>query len=326
MATCQYYIKKTNNPRICCKNAPQSSSSFFCDRDRPVSDVHLDSRIYLDSRIHLCNQHFKTVQTQIVNTISHVEFKNCFTNNYFKNMSVRNFNQIVGDWDEYQIAQMISLLQFKKDEFYQVSQQQNILSTFQKEEQKSDVQIKIDDFLKKHALLHTRELRLRNIIQLFDFLTSLEASVFICRHANFGYIVAKKLFELTSEGLCPKVADHYFREIFEKRVSQLQYPLPLASINQIRVLITQQREEQKSDVPKKNCPICLDDFSPKKMTFLQCAHALCNGCLRKLQNCNIVAQKCPICRYNIKKTKNQIKNKKTKNKIKKKKNKKSNKK
>ena len=91
--------------------------------------------------------------------------------------------------------------------------------------------LKIYELLNKHPLLPTRQLRLDNIVQLFDFLSSLEASVFVCHHSAFGQAVAKKIFELTSEGLCPKVAAHYFREIFEKRTSQLKYPMPSKRLN-----------------------------------------------------------------------------------------------
>ena len=85
---------------------------------------------------------------------------------------------------------------------------------------------KLNKFLEKHRVLSTRELKLRNLIQMFDFLSSFEARVLVCRNEAFGQVVAKKLFELTSEGLCPKVANHYFREIFKKRSSQLQYSMP----------------------------------------------------------------------------------------------------
>ncbi len=84
---------------------------------------------------------------------------------------------------------------------------------------------KLNEFLKKHRLLLTRELKLCNLIQMFDFLSSFEAKVLVCRNEAFGQVVAKKLFELTSEGLCPKVANHYFREIFKKRGLQLQYSM-----------------------------------------------------------------------------------------------------
>ena len=95
------------------------------------------------------------------------------------------------------------------------------------------VKLKISEFLKKHPLLRTRQRRLRNFVQLFDFLSSVEARAFVCHYAAFGQTVAEKLFELTSEGLCPNVAAHYFREIFEKRASQLKYPLT-ASVVQTR--------------------------------------------------------------------------------------------
>ena len=90
---------------------------------------------------------------------------------------------------------------------------------------------KLNEFLEKHRLLSTlqvltREQKLLNLIQMFDLLSSFEARVLVCRNEALGYVVAKKLFELTSEGLCPKVANHYFREIFKKRGSQLQYSMP----------------------------------------------------------------------------------------------------
>ena len=56
--------------------------------------------------------------------------------------------------------------------------------------------------------------------------------------------------------------------------------------------------EEKIPEQQKECPICLEQFSPKNMTFLECAHALCNGCLSNLERHN-VAQRCPVCRYNI---------------------------
>ena len=56
--------------------------------------------------------------------------------------------------------------------------------------------------------------------------------------------------------------------------------------------------EEKIREQQKECPICLEQFSPKNMTFLECAHALCNGCLSNLERHN-VAQRCPVCRYNI---------------------------
>ena len=64
--------------------------------------------------------------------------------------------------------------------------------------------------------------------------------------------------------------------------------------------IPEQQRDEIDIVPEqqKECPICLEQFSPKNMTFLECAHALCNGCLRNLERHN-VAQRCPVCRYNI---------------------------
>ena len=55
--------------------------------------------------------------------------------------------------------------------------------------------------------------------------------------------------------------------------------------------------EQKS-VPVEHqieCPICFDKNSPQKVTFLQCAHPVCNDCLMNIESRNI-AQQCPVCR------------------------------
>ena len=62
--------------------------------------------------------------------------------------------------------------------------------------------------------------------------------------------------------------------------------------------------EQQKSKNKKDCPICLEEKSTKKMTFLSCAHALCNRCLRKLRKRNnrgdyIVLQQCPVCRHSF---------------------------
>ena len=93
MATCRYYIKNTNNPRICKKKPPANNN--FCEQGV--------------SGLHMCNHHFLMVQKQIVSTIGRgVDRRSPF-----------DFNQIIAQWDEYQLTQMNSLLQFRKEEFYQ---------------------------------------------------------------------------------------------------------------------------------------------------------------------------------------------------------------
>ena len=85
---------------------------------------------------------------------------------------------------------------------------------------------KLKEFLDKHQRLSTRELKMYNLIQMFEFLSSFESKVLVCRNEVLGNVVAKKIFELTSEGFCPKLSHHYFREIFENRGAQLHYSIP----------------------------------------------------------------------------------------------------
>ena len=46
------------------------------------------------------------------------------------------------------------------------------------------------------------------------------------------------------------------------------------------------------------CPVCLDKYSPQNVTFLQCAHPVCNDCLTNIERRNI-AQQCPVCRIHF---------------------------
>ena len=57
--------------------------------------------------------------------------------------------------------------------------------------------------------------------------------------------------------------------------------------------------EQKSEVVEQQleCPVCLDKFSPRNITFLQCAHTICTDCLSNIVKCNI--RQCPVCRCNF---------------------------
>jgi hypothetical protein len=47
-----------------------------------------------------------------------------------------------------------------------------------------------------------------------------------------------------------------------------------------------------------DCPVCLDEYSPQNVTFLQCAHPVCNDCLTNIERRNI-AQQCPVCRIHF---------------------------
>jgi len=138
METCRYYIKKSNNPRICCKKSHPKNT--FSEQGGVAG-------------LHLCDKHFNMVQMQIVNAVA----------GSFDRRKHFDFNKIIRKWDAAQLTQMNSLLQFRKDEFYRKSDRvldgvvetnklpegewQNILVAFQilendvkkSEESKSDI-------------------------------------------------------------------------------------------------------------------------------------------------------------------------------------------
>ena len=55
--------------------------------------------------------------------------------------------------------------------------------------------------------------------------------------------------------------------------------------------LTPQAVEHKID-----CPVCLEKFSSQNITFLGCAHPVCNECLSNIVKRNIT-QQCPVCRH-----------------------------
>ena len=207
MTTCQYYIKNTNNPRICNKNAPVNNT--FCEQG-----------VY---GLHMCNHHFKMIQTQIINTIG----RGAGPNGGFM-----NFAHYVTGLDEYQFAQMKSLLQFRIEEFLNESYDSDATE---------------DDYDSDATEDELDDDEWQNILVAFDILEN-EA----------------KMLENEEPQSVP----------FESEVN----------------IISQQRNE------KLDCPICMEQFSINKMTFLECAHSLCNDCLKEIERRNI-AQKCPVCRH-----------------------------
>ena len=204
---CRYFIKNTTNPRICKKNAPEENT--FCNQGV--------------CGLHMCNFHFNVIQTQIVNIIGNAR---CPSG---PNGGSMNFAHYVTGLNEVQLAQMNSLLQWRKEEF------------FRECEREQEFFAMIED-----STDELPENEWQNILVAFQMLED---------DYKTGFAV----------------------------------PDPIVS--------DQQNEESKS-IPeqKQECPICLEQFPSKNMIFLECAHALCNGCLRKLENRN-VKQQCPVCRH-----------------------------
>ena len=86
MATCQYYLKKTKNPRICAKKSTHTKFSFIGGIFPPTSSFQEDfvpetlKNVFLwaDSfmksgvELHLCHTHFGMIANQIKKNIGEV--------------------------------------------------------------------------------------------------------------------------------------------------------------------------------------------------------------------------------------------------------------
>ena len=96
METCHYYIKKTNNPRICTKKICRSNNV-----------LDLSPSAFLP----LCNQHCKIIQRQIITQIE----GDCIGSG--PNFTFYPIERFINKWDEYKITLMLSMLQNRKDEF-----------------------------------------------------------------------------------------------------------------------------------------------------------------------------------------------------------------
>ena len=215
---CRYYIKNTINPRICGKKSPEENTFV----EQGVCGLHL------------CNQHFNVIQRQIVNTIG---------DEYQILGSDFNFNQIVGQWNEYQAVQMNSLLQHRKSEFFRVSGMDY--------QERDPAGLRCGGTICGDSAIEDcagilEEGEWQNILVAFQIIEDDTRDEKESKSVNFASKV----------DIIPVISGH-----------------------------------------QKECPICFEQFSTKNMTFLECAHALCNGCLSELQNRNIA--QCPICRHDM---------------------------
>ena len=216
MATCQYYIERTKNPRICAKKSFHTKSSFLggvCPDQIPGVEVHF------------CHNHFGMIANQIRKKIGIG--------------SLIDFQQGRGDLNghptyysrEWKLAQVLSILTHCIDEFNRITQASHF------------------------AVPSVPEVPLRGV--------SADDVVFI-EEKNENQVLARKFEEAKRDG---------------------------------RYIDLTELTEQKS-VPVEHqidCPICFDKKSPQNVTFLQCAHPVCNDCLMNIESRNI-AQQCPVCR------------------------------
>jgi len=105
MSTCQYFIKKTKNPRICSKKSNHTKSSFLTQ--------NLSST--LDFDLHLCSKHFGMIAAQIIKKITHSAF---FNFRYDASLCRPQFGHNTNEW---KFTQLVSILTQRIDEFNRVT-------------------------------------------------------------------------------------------------------------------------------------------------------------------------------------------------------------
>ena len=239
MATCQYYIERTKNPRICAKKSFHTKSSFLggvCPDQIPGVEVHF------------CHNHFGMIANQIRKKIGIG--------------SLIDFQQGRGDLNghptyysrEWKLAQVLSILTHRIDEFNRITQASHF------------------------AVPSVPEVPLRGV--------SADDVVFI-EEENENQVLARKFEEAKRDG----------------RYIDLTEPTEQKSDSHD----LQAEPEWDMDFYQSvwnnvehqiDCPVCLDKYSSQNVTFLQCAHPVCNDCLTNIERRNI-AQQCPVCRIHF---------------------------
>ena len=106
MTTCQYYIKRTKNPRICTKKSSYTKSSFLAQ--------NLSSMV--DFELHLCSKHFGIVANQIRKKINNSAF---FDFRYDDSLCSPQFGHNTNEW---KFTQLVSILTQHVDEFNRITQ------------------------------------------------------------------------------------------------------------------------------------------------------------------------------------------------------------
>ena len=213
MTTCQYYIKKTNHPRICSKKSSHTKSSFL--------GQNLISK--LNFELHLCSKHFGIIADQIRTTINPSAF---FNFRYDDSLCSPQFDHFTNEW---KFAQLVSILTQRIDEFNRITR----------------VSHNPDDV------------------------------VFI-EEKTENQVLASKFEQAKRDGRYIDLSE----STEQKPVADFQHGDNSPEIRERQI----------------ECPVCLDGFLPQNVTFLGCAHLICNECLSNIVKRNIT-QQCPVCRH-----------------------------
>jgi hypothetical protein len=231
MATCQYYIERTKNPRICAKKSFHTKSSFLggvCPDQIPGVEVHF------------CHNHFGMIANQIRKKIgigSLIDFQQGGRDLW-----------VVPSTREWKLAHVLSILTHRIDEFNRITQASHF------------------------AVPSVPEAPLRGV--------SADDVLFI-EEKNENQVLARKFEEAKRDG----------------RYIDLTEPTEQKSgaVDNLNTHFPPEDEKQEHQI---DCPVCLDEYSPQNVTFLQCAHPVCNDCLTNIERRNI-AQQCPVCRIHF---------------------------
>ena len=231
MTTCQYYLKRTKNPRICAKKSFHNKSSFLggvCPDQIPGVEVHF------------CHNHFGMIAKQIQKKIgigSLIDFQQGGRDLW-----------VVPSTREWKLAHVLSILTHRIDEFNRITQASHF------------------------AVPSVPEAPLRGVSA---------ADVLFIEEKNENQVLARKFEEAKRDG----------------RYIDLTEPTEQKSVA-VDNLNTHFPPEDENHEHQIECPVCLDKYSPQNVTFLQCAHPVCNDCLTNIERRNI-AQQCPVCRIHF---------------------------
>ena len=239
MTTCQYYIKRTKNPRICTKKSTYNKQSFLggvCPDQKTQFGVNDP-----EFELHLCCNHFEIISKQIRKKIgSDVFFDFRYGGPEF-GLSPR----YACPSQEENLAQLVSILTHCIDEFNRITQASHF------------------------AVPSVPEAALRSV------------SVLFIEERSENQVLARKFEEAKRDG----------------RYIDLTEPTEQKSVavDNLNTHFPPEDEKQEHQI---DCPVCLDEYSPQNVTFLQCAHPVCNDCLTNIERRNI-AQQCPVCRIHF---------------------------
>ncbi len=318
MTTCQYYLKRTKNPRICTKKSSHTKSSFLGEhfQDKITDKLR---KIILDIvvreggcpiqipelNLHLCSNHFGMVANQIRKKIGANSF---FDFRYGDSLFYTQFG-----FQEWKFAQLISILIQRINEFNRITQASHPgVDDVVFIEEKNENQVLVSKF--EQAKIDGRYIDLTEPTE--------QKSVAVDNwnahspevspgspsspsspkdpNENPSYSPTSPSYSPTSPSYSPTSPSYSptspsyspTSPSYSPTSPSYSFQWPGRGDHFFLDCVCCNCEAQRLE-----CPVCLDKFSSSQnVTFLECAHPICNECLSNIVNCNIT-QQCPICRH-----------------------------